>query len=325
MKYKKILTILFTLFIAVCLVGCGNTSTEKAVAKNIDRNTARLDSVVSALEDLNYDDIVIEDISPLADSTYKTTNTSALQKTKWYSIGNNSSKTYKPTEKNAKYVSKNNSEKIDINKQNEINSYCPDCEPNTSNLNTNTNQNSKSYNSKRLSNNTSNLSNYSNKTKYTPKYVNEVSDSFSRNSLDKYLSQIETVYNTCGDCIGCNAEINNQKSALKQNINECKTLSSKLKDGTIKLSDAEIAECNKCLDTLANCTSKLNLTRQNIDLKEKDVLKYKQTFGKNMTDINQAYEKLLLALESRLNYLQECNNAICSLCDIINKTNVNIG
>ena len=326
MKFKRILTLVVVAFVAICLVGCGETTTEKAVASKINKSTDRLDSVITALEELNYDDIVIDSISPLADSTYNTTDASKVRSTKWYSVGNkstyNTQNVSKPNQQNAKYVSGQNSEKIDINKQydkNYISNNCPNCEPNKAY------KNYVNYEQNRASTASDNATYLGTRnSSYTPKYVNEVSDSFTRNGLDKYLNRVESCYNKCADCISCNAEIKNQKSMLKQNINECKTLSSKLKDGTIKLNDNEINECNNCLNELSNCTKRLSSTRSNLTLKEREILRLKENFGKNMTDIENAYDKLLSALESRLSYLQDCNDNLCCLCDIINKTNVDM-
>lgn len=312
MKIKKILTLVFTVLLAICLVGCGNQNTEAAVAKNIEKNTAKLDTIIQRLEDLNYEDIVIDDISPLADSTFNTTNNVNAEQTRWYAIGNGTRQystmpvaQNKPAN-NAKYV---NSDKVELNQNTKSHI--------TQNGNHNNCANGECFNTNRRNYNATRTSNY------TPKYINEVSNNFTRNSLDNYLNQVQIVYNTCADCISCNAECKNQTVRLKQNIGDCKTLSGKLKDGTITLSDNEIYSCNQCLDNLSSCSLRLNSTKDNIMLKEKDVVNLKDNLTKNLEALKDAYSRLLTALESRLDYLKECNSNIDSLCDIINKTNVN--
>lgn len=324
MKFKKYFVLIITILLALCLVGCGEANTEKAVANNIEKNTAKLDSIIQRLDEINYDDIIIQDISPFSSGRTSTiSNVNNLEKTKYYSVGRGETKPYQPSslvtntsKDNAKFVS---ADKIDIDKNST-----------TYNKNTLRNNINKNYSTKRLtSKNCENgncQENYtaSRTSTYTPRYVNEISSSFSRNGLDNYLNQIEIVYNTCADCIGCSAECKNETARIKQNINECKVLGGKLKDGSIKLSEAEIDSCNDCLNDLQACSYKLNLTKDNITIKEKDVTKLKDNLSKNLSQLQEAYSKLLAALESRLDYLKSCDNCITSLCDIINKTNVNM-
>ena len=297
MKLKKYFIVAITILLALCLVGCGEANTEKAVANSIEKNTAKLDGIIQKLDEINYDDIIIQDISPFSSEQTSTVNN--LERTKYYSVGRGESKKYpssalltNKSKENAKFVS---TDKIDI----------------PENRNSLKNNSYKSYSTNRVNN-------------YTPRYVNETSNNFSRNGLDNYLSQIEIVYNTCADCIGCSAECKNETAKIKQNINQCKVLSSKLKDGTIKLNESEIDSCNDCLNNLQACSYKLNLTKDNIAIKEKDVTKLKDNLSKNLSQLQEAYSKLLTALESRLDYLKNCNDCIASLCDVINKTNVNM-
>ena len=311
MKFKRYLVFIITIMLAVCLVGCGEANTEKAVANNIEKSTAKLDGIIERLDEMNYEDIIIDDISPFG--VENTSISSKLEKTKYYSVGTGETKTY-PTsiltanksKDNAKFVS---TDKIDLDKTsgtkfNTTNAGNQNC--------TNGNcYSNKNYSATRTSN-------------YKPRYVNETSESFSRDGLNNYLILIENVYNTCSDCISCDAECKNEMSKIKQNISDCKVLSSKLKDGSIKLSESEIDSCNNCLNDLQACSYKLNLTKDNINLKEKNVTKLKDNLSKNLISLQDAYSKLLSALESRLDYLCGCNDCINSLCDIINKTNVNI-
>lgn len=287
MRVKKIYMLVFVL-LAIFLVGCGNQNTEMAVAKNIDKNANRLDSIIQKLDNMNYDDIIIQDINPLKDNTLNTTNN--VETSKMYDVVNNRI--------------------INVDKIQKTNSY----------------------RTKSLSNNTSNLfsnqkeEKYINNTikpgYYTPKYINQTSSTFTDQNLTNYINKIENLYKTCADCISCNTECRNETSNLKQNISDCKVLSKKLKDGTIKLSNEEITECNNCLDNLFNLSNRLASTKDNLMLKEKDILDLKDNFSKNIDNLQVAYEKLLTALESRLEYLQTCNKDLCVVCDIINKTNV---
>lgn len=286
MKIKKIYMFIFVL-LAIFLAGCGNQNTEIAVAKNIDKNANRLDSIIQKLDNMNYDDIIIEDINPLQDNTFNTTNNA--QTSKMYDVVNN------------RVVNVENLQKNNL------------------------------YSTRRLTNNTANTFGSKNEeytqnvikpSYYTPKYVNQTSSSFTDQNLTNYINKIENLYKTCADCISCNTECRNETSNLKQNINDCKVLSNKLKDGTIKLSNEEITECNNCLDNLFNLSNRLASTKDNLMLKEKEIINLKDNFSKNIDNLQVAYEKLLTALESRLEYLQTCNKDLCVVCDIINKTNV---
>ena len=323
MKFKKAITAVLVILLAICMVGCGETNTEAAVANNIEKSTTKLNTIIERLEEINYDDIIIDDITPLADSTFKTTSqTKAMQKSKWYAVGTGQSGTYQTSRlagnkqsSNAKYVS---TDKIDIS----TNQNRTKTKRQADRISHTNCENGNCY--EYPTNNAGYTTQRTASSSYTPKYVNEVSNNFTRDALDSYLSQIEIVYNTCSDCISCNAECKNETAILKQNISDCKVLSGKLKDGTIKLSEQEINSCNSCLDDLQACSYKLNSTKDNVTIKEKDVTKLKDNFSKNLASLQNAYEKLLTAVESRLDYLKGCNDCIYSLFDIINKTNVNI-
>ena len=136
MKLKKVLTLVLIFMLTFALVGCGNQNTEAALANNLDKNVSKLSTLISSLENIEYEDIIIDNISPLENVSYKygTTQTSRqnniLQKTKSYEVGSLSGKqpsdnvittSTKKQNANAKYVS-NNGEKIDINNQNSTNS-----------------------------------------------------------------------------------------------------------------------------------------------------------------------------------------------------------
>ena len=299
MKFRRIFITILIAVVAFGLAGCGNQNTEKAVAGKIEKNANNLDMIIQKLDDLNYDDIVIDDISPLADSTFNTvSNTSNLSKTKFYSVGNGKTvevdfqKSSQNKYANARYV---NSDKINIKNTNQ--------KTNFQNENNQIEYNSNSY---------------------VPKYVNQVSDSFTRDKLNNYIKEIEVIYGYCADCIGCNTECRNQTNLLRQNIEESKTLAQKLKDGTIQLEQNEIASCNQNLEELNNLCNRLSSTKNNVNQKEKDVENLKDNLTNNLESLKNAYNKLLLALESRLDYLKECNQKICTVCDIINKTNVDV-
>ena len=355
MKFKKILTLIITLILATCLVGCGNQNTEAAIANNLEKSASKLSTVISTLEDIDYEDIIIDDISPIDNAqsmstvskitSYQAaknnTNSQILQKTKSYEVGKgnfvskniNTSKALPANapkqDPNAKYVSKN--EKIDIQKtqykklntrnvdETSSSQNCENgtCDDNQSNLFC---QNGYCYNV----NNTS-ISNNSNfKKTYTPKYVNEISENFTRNQLDSYLQSIESIYNLCADCVSCNAECKNEQSKLKQSVKDCKTYCPKLRDGTITLTDDEILECNQNLQSLSNFISRLKSTKGNVSTKSNEIEKIKDNFGNKLATVKEAYQNLYKALESRLDYLKQCNENINCVFDILNKSNVNM-
>ena len=334
MKFRRYLVLILTLILSISLVGCGNQNTEAAVANNLEKNVSKLSTVITILEEIDYEDIVIDDISPLGETqientTYNTQNTSKktsfLQKTKAYEIGNmNISPKNEP---NAKYVSQE-SEKIDLQKrpqkrllknpkQIDAESTVQNCENGECN---------KTYCENGNCYNVENTGTYSTKQirKYTPKYVNETSENFTRNQLDIYLENIESVYDCCADCISCSAEYKSEEAKLMQNLKDCKTYCSKLRDGTITLTESEIKDCNQCLQTLSNYIARLKSTKGNITTKAKEIEVLKENFGSNLTDLKSAYQKLFRALDTRLDYMKQCNENINCIFDIINKTNVNI-
>ena len=62
MKLKKIFTFCLVLFVAFCLVGCGEAKTSHAVGNNLNKSVDNLSGVIDKLEEVNYNDIVINDI-----------------------------------------------------------------------------------------------------------------------------------------------------------------------------------------------------------------------------------------------------------------------
>lgn len=362
MKFKKYLVLILILILSISLVGCGNQNTEVAVANNLEKNVSKLSTVITTLEDIEYEDIVIDDISPLDSAQTENINyhaentntkTNFLQKTKVYQVGNDGTMTINAPkhDQNAKYVSRE-SEKIDLQKRpqkrllknphgndiqktaqncnnGECETYCKDgkCytgqnpQYNANNIQSSNNN----YNTTRLNNNTSNENNYSTKTKqYKPKYINETSENFTRNQLDKYLQNVENLYDCCADCISCCAEFKIEEAKLMQNMKDCKTYCSKLRDGTITLTENEISKCNQCLQNLSSCIARLKSTKGNLKNKTLEIESLKDNFGNKLTDLKTAYEKLYNALDNRLEYVKECNQNINCIFDIINKTNVNV-
>ncbi|MBQ8430554.1 MAG: hypothetical protein IJX26_01245, partial [Clostridia bacterium] len=87
MKFKKIVAVFIVLIIAISVVGCGEARTSVEVANNLDKSATRLSTILDKLEEINYNDIVISEISPLSDSTFNTVSNANLQKTKMYVVG----------------------------------------------------------------------------------------------------------------------------------------------------------------------------------------------------------------------------------------------
>ena len=286
MKFKKIFTFLIVFILAIGLVGCGNQNTETAIASNLDKDAKKLMSIVNTLDDIEYEDIVIEDISPISDS-YNVKNTSALKKTKIYKVSSQNREyvndsilsSSKPKQNsNAQYV---NGSKIDA-----TNEIYPK--------------------------------------KYTPKYVNDVSENFSRDNLDLYINNLEQLYNVCADCLSCDAECKLEKSRLEQNLKDSKVYIQKLKDGSIKLSENEILKCNEILKDLTSCTTRLKSTKGIVYSKINQIALSKDNFTAKIDALTSQYQNLLEALDTRLDTLKCCNTNLNCIYDIINKTNVDV-
>ena len=232
---------------------------------------------------------------------------------------NNSKSTQKNSIKNSvskKVETKNNTLNKSIKNSSKKNE-------NTKNS-TSTNQSNKNYSINQNNNKSFNTNNNTNNKTYKPKYINELSENINRDHLDKYLQKIENVYNACADCICCNEQCKIEQSKLEQNLKDCKVYSTKLKDGTITLSQEEISQCNNCLNSLSNCIERLKSTKGTVNLKKADIEKIKDNFGSNTINLIESYNKLSQTLECRLQYLKDCNANLTCIFDIINKTNVNV-
>ena len=287
--FKKMLTFSVVAILLLCLVGCGNQNTETAIANNLEKSTTNLMSTLNKLEEMSYNDIVIKEISPLADSTYNTVNTSALQKIKWHTIG----KTVN-LEPNVKFVN------AQLTYENE-----------------NSEKTSTSYGHKKQE--ITDDVTYS----YKPKYVNNVSDSFSRKYFNSFVNSVENIYCQCSDCISCDAECKNTKDQLKNNINDTKVLCQKLRDGTIKMKSEDIENCKTQINNLNDCIKRLARTNGNVNIKCNDIKSLKENFSSHIGSVQDAYSRLLNTLETRLDYLDCCNEKLNEICDVINQTNVN--
>ena len=344
MKFKKVLTLVLIFILAFALVGCGNQNTEASLANNLDKSTTRLSSLISSLEGVEYEDIIIDNISPLENVSYRygSTQTSnkqsnVLQKTKSYEVGGLSNKKYNDNviaakapkqSSNAKYVS-NNGEKIDINRtrstnRNNLINKSKNINKTYSTKYANNNNYCENGNCYSINNTNSQNSRYSYTSSYRPKYVNDVSENFSRNQLDNYLNSIEEMYDLCADCVCCDAEYKNELSKLQQNIKDCKKYCSKLRDGTIILTEEEIKDCYECIDSLTNCIGRLKSTKGNIGSKTTEILKNKDNFSNKVSSLKDGYRGLYNALESRLQYIKQCNDNINCVFDILSKSNVDM-
>ncbi len=287
--FKKILTFSVVAILLLCLVGCGNQNTETAIANNLEKSTTNLMSTLNKLEEMSYNDIVIKEISPLADSTYNTVNTSALQKIKWHTIGKTVN--LEPDVKfvNAQLTYENeNSDKTSTNYDHKAREITDDVT-------------------------------YS----YKPKYVNNVSDSFSRKHFNSFVNNVENIYCQCSDCISCDAECKNTKDQLKNNINDTQVLCQKLRDGTIKMKAEDIENCKTQINNLNDCIKRLARTNGNVNSKCNDIKNLKENFSSHIGSVQDAYSRLLNTLETRLDYLDCCNEKLNEICDVINQTNVN--
>lgn len=314
MKFKRFLTFVAIILLSVCVVGCGNNNTTTAVANNLQKNADRLSTVVSKLEEFDNRDIVVKDISPLqAEADIASYSQSMALYSKYGSnLGYSTSKTSaRPNDKNAKYVNATG-QKISANTPYQ-----------STYMGTKTDNNlvPSNYAGETYAGN----SNFKTAQKaYKTRYVNDITQNFTRDSVDSYLSKVENCYNSCADCIGCNAEYKIEKTRLEQNLRDCKVVCQRLRDGTITLSQQEIEQCQKCLNSLNSNIQRLKSTKGNVSAKQKNVEKLKSNFASNLVTLDDAYQKLSDALQCRIECVKDCNNDLNCLFDIINKTNVNI-
>ena len=114
-RIKRVFALFITLIIAIGLFGCGETNTTKAVANSLEKSADRLSNIVSSLEEVNYDDIVIGDISPFGNSvsikSRINTENSTIEKAKNFNRGLNKNVDY-----NTSNVSKKSKDVLTRNK-----------------------------------------------------------------------------------------------------------------------------------------------------------------------------------------------------------------
>lgn len=294
--FKRTAIFAFVLLICLCLVGCGNPTTAKAVGTSANRNADRIMRVLNNLDTASDEDFDIVDISPIT-------------------LQNN-------------YEQVKNVNHNDYTLSNKVNGNNKTL-PKLVNYSQNDgNIRDKSYRTKPVNNNiitksladSTNVKINENKVRnysYTPKYINATSEKFSNQNLQNYFAKIEDLYSNCADCISSNAECNDCKQNLINACLDCKDLCTKLENGTIKLSESQIQDCNECLGQLSTCIDKLNKSKGELSSLIKTLKPFLKNYNNNFESLIFCYGNLGMCLDKRIDNLNECTNCINKLNEII--------
>lgn len=308
MKYLKRTFVLLLVVISTCLfAGCGEAKTAKAVSNKVERQTQKIVSVLNSLDSAIDSDFEIKDISPIST---KSTNTK-IQVNQTSLKNQNLNKNL--TRENYDYTLTNTAKTSTNRNLSQRKVFIKD------NLRYNTSK----VNNEVLNDNF--VTNYPVKTSeqkvrnytYTPKYINTTSENFTTDNLQNYFAQIEDLFNTCSDCICSNAECNNCRQNLKIACDNCTSLCQKLKDGSITLTDEQIASCNDCLDRLTECTNKLNSTKGDLNTLLNQLKPLMKNYNSNFWALCECYGKVNECLDTRIDDMNNCISCLDELSNII--------
>ncbi len=309
MKYIKRTFVLLLVVVSACLfAGCGEAKTAKAVSNKVERQTQKIVTVLNSLDSAIDSDFEIKDISPIktkSNSTKIQVNQTSL---KSQNLNKNLTRenydyTLTNTAKTASTSQNLTHRKVFIKDNLRYNTSKVNNEVLNDNLVTN--QPVKTSEQK--------IRNYT----YTPKYVNTTSENFTTDNLQNYFAQIEDLFNTCSDCICSNAECNNCRQNLKIACDNCTSLCQKLKDGSITLTDEQIASCNNCLDRLTECTNKLNSTKGDLNTLLNKLKPLMKNYNSNFWALCECYGKVNECLDTRIDDMNNCISCLDELSNII--------
>lgn len=288
MKTKSIFSYLIVAIMAICLVGCTTEPANVgAVSTSIKQNTTYLATVISELESINSNDLLINEISPLTNLNYGYASTRTSKNNKVFN--------------DETYTLKEASQIRDLNTKNNTRDDAFD--KNFSQKNNDVAQNQRTQTNPNINNENNGYT--ARKTSYKPRFVNEEnSSSFNRTVLDSYLSKVETLYNMCNDCVIANSELNNQKSELYELITDCQNCCNNL--GDCKMTNEQISECNSLVKELKTCCNNLNNTKGQITKTTNSFKNLKNNFGANIDSLCEKYSSILDCVEQRI---LECKNA----------------
>lgn len=304
MKYLKRTFVLLLVVVSACLfTGCGEAKTAKQVSNKLERQTQKIVSVLNALDSATDSDFEIKDFSPISS---KSTNKINVNQTSLRAQNLNKNL----TRKNYDYTLTNTSKKQSLTNKNALIK---------DNLNYNTNKvktdvlNDNLVANGPVKSSENKVRNYT----YTPKYVNSTSENFTTDNLQNYFAQIEDLFNTCSDCICSNAECNNCRENLKIACNNCESLCQKIKDGSINLTDEQIASCNDCLNRLMEQTNKLNSSKGDLNTLLNKLKPLMKNYNSNFWALCECYGQVNQCLDTRIDDMNNCISCLDELSNII--------
>lgn len=321
---KKFFSVVMIVMLMLVFTGCGSTPA-KTVSNNIVKSTEKLSTLINNLDGLSTEDIDIQDISPISSKQeINTLNNSKSNQTvsKKISLNNKKNTTYSANKLTRKYnlslqlldatnprnskvkikrVASNDSE---MDNENPIPKYNEDIDENFLIDENNENQ--------------ENLDNNDNKDNfYSPKYKNDISDSFSTYNLDEYYNKLKNLYTKCADCISTQAEYNNCLNGCKNSINSCQNLAKLLKDGKIVLSDEELDECNKLLENVNNGIKLIQNTKGDLKKLIENIKPLIKNYNLNIDDCSNCYDSILNCLDKRIENLKQCEKSLNEVIDVL--------
>lgn len=134
-------------------------------------------------------------------------------------------------------------------------------------------------------------------------------------TTDGNVQNVELVNlsNVCNNCIVSNTYNNSLKAEIFSNIDYAKKLSFSIKNNEITLSAEQSNTITDLLDNIARTTSKINMTRGELNSEINNVKISKTSYQSSPYTVNSKYVKLLSCMDTQNSYLQSILNSLLQL------------
>ncbi len=297
-KFLKTIS-LFSLSLLMCvgLVGCGENS-NSSIAYSIEYNTNKLSEILNKTTEAKNEDIIIPELYSL-DEASALTNSIDNQTTKTLS-----QKTERVPKLDKQIVSNEEveKEKTEIYRQEPVFSAEYPAVPTRSGRMTS------SY--------------------YVPRRISNVN--YSNTNFNSYVGKIEDLYLMMNDAVCANNDACDCKGQILEYCDILNALAKQIKSGEIELSEDQKTSCNNLLKELANCTSKITDTRNDVSNSCKS-LGTKRSISSGVDTLSSKYVTLINCLDNRIsNYqnalaiLKQLQCAITNSCYTDNTADINL-
>lgn len=143
--------------------------------------------------------------------------------------------------------------------------------------------------------------------------INNYSPNNTVNSVSNVDFQQINLSNSCHSCMHCNDYCNNLKNHILKHIESVRNKANQIENNQIQLSDAQTQSIQELLKTLVSTSSKINMTKNELNTILSNVIASKMNYQDNLSVCNSKYIKLLGCMDVRNAYLQTILNSLIQI------------